>query len=159
MARFNLKEPCRHCPFRSDETGIRFASRERAQEIEESAYRHGFPCHMSAVNIEDEESPTGEGGLIFGEKTQYCAGHIIFQCLADSGAVWPGIDNDDALLERLERQVNLDAPVFESHEALFAASEETRESQGDERCRRARERCTTSTRKHGAKASSKRWRR
>ena len=128
MPRFDLKEPCRHCPFRSDETGIRFACRERAEEIEESAYRYGFPCHMSAMELEDEMSPTGEGGLVFGEKTQYCAGHIIFQCLADTGSAWPGIDNDDALLERLERQVNLDAPVFGAHEDLFAASEHKEEA-------------------------------
>lgn len=109
---FDLKTPCKNCPFRSDDTAIRFASRDRAEEIEESAYRNGFPCHLSADVFEDEE----EGdGYVFGENTQHCVGYIILQ-INDSGggSPWPGIDNDDELLEKLEMQVNFDAPVFVS---------------------------------------------
>ena len=46
--RFDLKEPCTHCPFRSDDTRITFRGRERTEEIEEGAYRRDFPCHLSA---------------------------------------------------------------------------------------------------------------
>lgn len=75
--RFDLKTPCKNCPFRSDATAIRFACRERAQEIEESAYRNGFPCHLSAVDTSDEDEENG--GYTFGENTQHCAGYIIMQ--------------------------------------------------------------------------------
>jgi hypothetical protein len=114
--RYDLKTPCKNCPFRSDETAIRFACRERAEEIEESAYRNGFPCHLCADVIEDEDSWDGEsGGFVAGENTQHCAGYIILQ-ISDSGggSPWPGIDNDDDLLEQLESQVDFDAPVFTS---------------------------------------------
>lgn len=123
--RFDLKRPCKNCPFRSDETGIRFACRERAEDIEESAYRSGFPCHLSADLIED--SPLDEmNGYVFGEETQYCAGHIIFELKSGMGLPWPGIDNDDELADRLSAQVDFDAPVFETVEDFVNASEEAR---------------------------------
>jgi hypothetical protein len=122
--RFDLKTPCKNCPFRSDETAIRFACRERAEEIEESAYRNGFPCHLSADSIEDEDTRDGEsGGFVPGENTQHCVGYIILQIKAScGGSSWPGIDNDEALLDRLEAQVDLDAPVFDSVEDYLAAN-------------------------------------
>ena len=33
LGRFRLKRPCKHCPFRNDETRIRFRCRDRAVEI------------------------------------------------------------------------------------------------------------------------------
>lgn len=41
--RYDMTKPCANCPFRTGQGAIRFANRERAEEIEESAYRHGFP--------------------------------------------------------------------------------------------------------------------
>lgn len=122
--RYDLKTPCKNCPFRSDGTAIRFSCRDRAAEIEESAYRNGFPCHLSAELIEDDKTWDGEsGGYVAGENTQHCVGYIILQ-LKDSGggSPWPGIDNDDSLLERLEGAVNLDAPVFDSVDDYLAAN-------------------------------------
>ena len=121
--RFDLKVPCKNCPFRSDETGIRFSCRERAEEIEESAYRNGFPCHLSAVVVEDEDTWDGEsGGFVAGEETQHCVGYIILK-LKDGGcSSWPGIGNDEDLLERLELRVDLDAPVFADVDAYLAAN-------------------------------------
>jgi len=123
--RFDLKVPCKNCPFRSDETGIRFSCRERAEEIEESAYRNGFPCHLSAVVVEDEDTWDGEsGGFVAGEETQHCVGYIILQLKDGGGSPWPGIGNDEELLERLESQVDLDAPVFADVDAYLAANGE-----------------------------------
>lgn len=79
--RFDLKTPCKNCPFRTDETAIRFAVRERAEEIEESAYRNGFPCHLSAELDEDDE----DGGYEFGDKTQHCAGATIMYLQGGAG--------------------------------------------------------------------------
>ena len=120
MPRYDLKRPCKHCPFRTDETAIRFRCRERAKEIEESAYRYGFPCHESADHIEDDEAPDGQGGFIFGENSQHCVGAIIMFIKAGYTG-WPGIDNDEELYNRLCYQVDLEAPVFDDEEEFFAA--------------------------------------
>ena len=118
--RFDLTEPCRHCPFRNDETRITFGNRERAAEIEESAYRHGFPCHVSAECAENPR--TGEEGFVFGADTQHCAGYILVQLHENPGDPWPGIGDDEELAERLAGQVNWDAPVFGSTDEFLDAN-------------------------------------
>lgn len=127
--RFDLKTPCKNCPFRSDSTRITFRCRERAEEIEEQAYRNGFPCHLSAELIENEDTIDGEsGGFYATEETQHCIGYIIMQIHDSGGSPWPGIDNDDELLERLSRRVDLEAPVFRSTEEFFKANEAEEDS-------------------------------
>lgn len=118
--RFDLKKPCKNCPFGKAETRIRFACRERAEEIEESAYRNGFPCHLSAENIELGED---EDGYVFAGDgtTQHCAG-AAGTFLNDGYDTWPGIDNDDDLGERLALQIDLSA-CWDSVEDFFAANE------------------------------------
>lgn len=75
--RFDLTRPCENCPFRTDATRITFAARERAEEIDEQAYRNGFPCHVSAKLTENPLS--GEEGFVFGKQTQHCAGYLLMQ--------------------------------------------------------------------------------
>jgi hypothetical protein len=116
--RFDLKTPCKNCPFRTDEAAIRFRCASRAEEIAESAYRNGFPCHLSAEIDEDDEEP----GYEFGENTQHCAGAIIMFLKSDYGSGWPGIGNDEDLAERLSTQMNMDAPVFDTEEEFIEAS-------------------------------------
>lgn len=123
--RFDLKTPCKNCPFRNDETRITFASRERAKDIEEQAYRRGFPCHKSAVLIEGEDSPDGEsGGFVPGENTQHCIGYILMR-LNDQGvgSPWPGIDNDEDLLVSIAKRIEYwKEPVFQSADEFFNAN-------------------------------------
>ena len=108
--RFDLKTPCKNCPFRTDETAIRFACRERAEEIEEQAYRLGFPCHLSAEHIEGDDDPFGDGGFKATETSQQCAGHTIMSLREGAGA-WPSImygegdEDGDKRYEQLEGQV------------------------------------------------------
>lgn len=115
---YDLKTPCKNCPFRTDETRITFQCRERAEEIEEQAYRLGFPCHLSAVCIED---PFGEEGFHPGENTQHCIGAIIMYIKSGEDC-WPGIDNDEDLVVRLWDQIDLNAPVFESPDDFLDAN-------------------------------------
>lgn len=117
---FDLKRPCKNCPFRNDKTRITFACRERAEEIEESAYRNGFPCHLSADHIEGDNLG-GEGGFVFGPATQHCAGAILM-FLKEGNTAWPGIDNDEGLAEKLAGQMDWSAPVFECAEDFFDAN-------------------------------------
>lgn len=114
--RFDLKTPCENCPFRTDATAIRFRTRERAEEIEESAYRNGFPCHKTAEYREEDDCGIGEeDGYVFREngKTQHCIGALIMFA-SDGYDSTPGINNDDDLMERIMARVDPKAPVFES---------------------------------------------
>lgn len=120
--RYDLKTPCKNCPFRNDETRIRFACRERAEEIEEQAYRRGFPCHKSAEYQEDDDYGDG-GGYYAGDNSQHCAGYLIMQCKEAAGMPWPGIRNSDELLQKIEAQIDFNAPVFDSAEEFFVANE------------------------------------
>ena len=120
--RFDLKEPCTHCPFRSDDTRITLRGRERAEEIEEGAYRRGFPCHLSADC--EENTLTGEETYVFGEQTQHCAGYLLLQLRDGGGTPWPGIGNDEDLADRLAQQLDWNAPVFESVEEFVNANSE-----------------------------------
>ena len=115
---FDLKTPFKNCPVRTDGTAIRFANRERAEEIEEQAYRQGFPCHLSAVC---EEFPDGEECFVPGEGTQHCIGAIIMY-LNYGETCWPGIDNDEELVERLWDQIDEDAPVFQTPDDFLDAN-------------------------------------
>ena len=135
MPRYDLKRPCKHCPFRSDGTGIRFRCRERAAEIEESAYRYGFPCHLSATLLEDEEAPLGEGGYVFGEDTQHCAGYAILALTEGGGGAWPGIDNDEELADQIASKVDWEAPVFDSVEAFLDANSGREDEEPEDRDR------------------------
>lgn len=115
--KFDLKTPCKNCPFRTDATAIRFQCRERAEEIEETAYRYGFPCHLSANRIESDDYHGG--GFVFGENTQHCAGALImFANLGGGGTIpfeWLDGDRQDEVCARLDWS----APVFESPEAFL----------------------------------------
>ena len=115
---YDLKTPCKNCPFRNDDTRITFACRERAEEIEEQTYRHGFPCHLSAVC---EEYADGEEGFVPGEGTQHCIGAIIMY-MKSGETCWPGIDNDEELVDRLWEQIDIDAPVFDSPDDFLDAN-------------------------------------
>jgi hypothetical protein len=116
---YQLKRPCKNCPFAPTKTRIKFSCKERAEEIAESAYRNGFPCHLSATHIEEDDY--GEGGFVFGEKTQHCVGAIMM-FLADGNEGWPGISNDEELAERLRDYVDWKAPHYETEQDFIDAT-------------------------------------
>lgn len=117
--RFDLKKPCKNCPFSKSEHRIVFANRERAEEIEEQAYRRGFPCHLSAECVENDD---GEGGFVPVANTQHCAGALIMY-LNDGETEWPGIDNDYKLAAKLERQTRGNHHLcFDGVEAFLSAN-------------------------------------
>lgn len=118
---YQLKRPCKNCPFAPTKTRITFACEERAREIAESAYRNGFPCHLSARYVEDE---SGENdGFVFGQRTQHCVGAIMM-FLAGDESCWPGIDNDEELAERLHDHVDWKAAHYRSEEDFILANAE-----------------------------------
>lgn len=122
MPEFDMIRPCTNCPFRTDETAIRFATREVAAEIEESAYRNGFPCHVTAEHREADQYGYRPAGFYFGRDTQHCVGYIILQLKSGHGIPWPGINNDEALVEELAQRVDWDAPVFDDVDEFLDAN-------------------------------------
>ena len=118
---FELKRPCLHCPFRTDATRIRFSGRQRAVQIEESAYRFGFPCHETAQYVEEDEEGFPDGGYYPSSDSSHCAGYLIMQIKSGEHS-WPGIDNDEDVAEWLQAHLDLAAPVFDSVSAYLDAN-------------------------------------
>lgn len=115
--KWDLKRPCKLCPFRKGSEGevIRFACRSRAEEIEESAYREGFVCHEHSTYVEGNQE-TGEGeGYTFGEDgEQHCVGALMMYLYDGGGNVpfeWLEEKEQDRIQTRLE--TNAFAEVYE----------------------------------------------
>lgn len=119
--RFDLKEPCKHCPFGVAETRIRFASPQRAAEIEETAYRFGFPCHQSAVLVEEDDWDSDMAGYVPGPNSQHCAGSI-FMLVNEGHDCWPGIGNEELAPDYLARIAPKLHLAFESSDAFVLAN-------------------------------------
>ncbi len=118
--KFDLKTPCRNCPFRTDATRITFACRERAEEIAELAYRQGFPCHLSAEAV---ERPCGEEVFEFGPETQHCAGALIMFLRDPGDGTLPFAYLAEDEQERIQDRLDWTAPVFESEEEFLEAND------------------------------------
>lgn len=121
---YALKRPCKNCPFAPTKTRITFSCTERAEEIAESAYRNGFPCHLSAQHVEIGD---GEEGFVFGSNTQHCVGAIMMFLRDGNENGWPGIYNDEELAEQLEAHVDWSAPYYETEQDFIAANSSTKE--------------------------------
>lgn len=121
--RWDLKTPCKNCPFMNTKDGIKFSCRERAEEIEETAYRYGFPCHLSAKDTSDEDE---DGGYVFTENTQHCAGATMMFMMNGSNGNVPFEQLPEDEQDRIRERMNWKAPVFESSEDFIAASGEKR---------------------------------
>lgn len=117
--RYDLKTPCKNCPFVTTKHRIRFSCRERAEQIAEQAYRQGFPCHKSAAFNDSDDD---QGGYYDDGNAQHCAGAIIM-FLNDGNDTWPGIDNDEELGEKLAGQMNMKAKVFAGEQEFIEAND------------------------------------
>ena len=118
--RFDLRTPCKNCPFRTDDTAIRFACRERAEEIEESAYRNGFPCHLSAVFTGDDDE---DGGYEFGDDTQHCVGATLMYLRGGFSGNVPFEWLPDAKQDQISARLDWNAPVYEGPDEFLDSYE------------------------------------
>jgi len=121
--RFDLKKPCRHCPFSKHPRAIRFRCHERTAEIEEGAYRFGFVCHEHAHVDEDGYGFRRDGS------SQHCFG-ALFLYLRDGGGgnvpfQWL-VDDEDKFWDRfsLDDIKQLEALCFESPEDFIEGAVE-----------------------------------
>lgn len=98
--RFDLKKPCKHCPFANTPERITFATRDRAQEIEGLAYRQGFVCHEHAEHTEGDDYD--DGGFDFRDdgSSQHCWGAIAMYIKGGGSSVpWETATDADPDLE------------------------------------------------------------
>lgn len=73
--KFNLVQPCKECPFRSDIEG--YLTKGRVKEILNSIIdrQESFPCHKTTSEVETED---GESDVIVDSNSEHCAGALIF---------------------------------------------------------------------------------
>ncbi len=121
MMRYDLKKPCKNCPFSKADTRITFACRSRAEEIEEQAYRYGFPCHLSATDTSEVDPEFGGYVPKYDGSTQHCAGALAMY-INEGESCTPGTGNDEDLFERLADRLDLPA-AFDSIEDFLQAND------------------------------------
>jgi len=121
-----MKKPCKNCPFVNTPDRITFACRERAEEIEEMAYREGFVCHLHSEYREGNDWEND--GYYFNDdgNSQHCFGALAMYLKNETNNVpWENtIEEDESLEERWWSRVSKKAlaTVFESEEAFIEAN-------------------------------------
>ncbi len=90
---------------------IRFACLERAEEIEESAYRNGFVCHEHSTYVEENEYGE-DGGYTFGpDGEQHCVGALLMYMNGGGNVPYQWLD--EAEQERIADRIDWAAPHYE----------------------------------------------
>lgn len=122
--KFDLKRPCKYCPFANTEHRITFACQERAEEIEEMAYRQGFVCHEHSEYVEETEYE--DSGFTFANdgSSQHCWGALAMY-LQDGGSGNVPFENlSEEEQERWWKRADVKAlhMVFETEEAFLEAN-------------------------------------
>lgn len=126
--KWDLKTPCKNCPFMNTKDGIKFSCRERAEEIEEQAYRNGFPCHLSARDTSDEDEENG--GYVFDKNTQHCAGAILVFLKDGYDGNVPFEQLPESKQDRIRERLNWNAHTYESVEEFISGSVERKAARG-----------------------------
>lgn len=107
--KFDLKRPCKGCPFRADIEP--YLTKSRAEEIATVLLQDGtFSCHEH--NGFDDDGDTFEG-----ERAQHCAGAMIFLEHQDAPNQMMRIAERIGMYDRT--QLDMDAPVFEDEESFI----------------------------------------
>ena len=98
---FNLRRPCKHCPFRSDRNG--FLDAARAREI--ATLDASFACHETIDHDDD-----GDGVVL--PDSSHCAGFLIMREKLNKPSQMMRIAERLGLYDR--RKLDMDAPVYDS---------------------------------------------
>lgn len=110
--KFNLKKPCKDCPFRNDKLHQKgWLGKERAEEIYQNLLDGGnFPCHKT----HDYSCDDGSGNFQHQEGHQFCAGALIM--LENENTTFHSQALRMAVRFKLYNPDDLDknAPVFKS---------------------------------------------
>lgn len=107
---YAMTSPCDNCPFRSDvKPYIRAA---RVVEIRQSLERSEFPCHKTVEYDGDGESLRSRDEI-------HCAGALILLEREGQPSQMMRISERLGMYDR--SKLNMDAPVYESFEAMVKA--------------------------------------
>jgi hypothetical protein len=127
--KWDLLRPCAACPFnRGSSTRITFRNRDRAEEIEELAYREGFVCHEHAELVEtvDYEGDVEEHYADRKDGSgQHCAGALIMYLRSHGGNIpFEWLDEDEQ--DRIENRLDPQADVFDDETEFVCAQDDRR---------------------------------
>lgn len=114
MSGFDLKRPCKHCPFREDIEP--YLPEWRAEEIANSL-RSGatFPCHKTTAHDED----SGEAHET--RNSQFCAGALIVLELGEEPNQMMRIGERLGLYDH--KKLDMESPVYSDlNEFVYAPS-------------------------------------
>jgi Family of unknown function (DUF6283) len=134
---FDLKNPCEHCPFRSNIKG--YLNKERVKEIVSSITEGDgtFSCHKHNEFADDDE-----GGVMETSDSQHCAGALIFLEKQDRPNQMMRIAERLGIYDR--KKLNMKAPVFKNGAEMVKANED----------RHIRQRKRTRSKSEGQKSPS-----
>lgn len=107
---FNLKRPCKECPFRSD---IRpYLRKSRVREILDALFKQDqtFACHKTLDFDEEGES-------LITSKSQHCAGALILMEKNGRANQMMRIAERLGLYDR--KKLDMSAPVFSTPSAML----------------------------------------
>lgn len=120
--KFDLKRPCKDCPFRKDVVG--YLTRGRAREILYAIMRQDqtFTCHktISGERLQDEQGT--DVGYDPGDQDQHCAGALIMEKRAGWPNKMPRIAMCFGMFDPDE--LRGEDVVFESESAMIAHMED-----------------------------------
>lgn len=109
--KFELKKPCKRCPFRNDIQA--YLSRDRVEDILDSIIGHQgtFSCH--------EHNDFTDDGVVEGKRAQHCAGALIFLEHLEKPNQMMRIAERVGMYDRTKLQ--MDAPVFDNESDFIDA--------------------------------------
>lgn len=108
---FDLKTPCKDCPFRTDVRGYITASRAREIIDAITSQQKTFACHKTTKHDDDGEH-------IPRDKEQHCAGATIFLERMDAPNQMMRIAERIGFYDR--RKLDMAAPVFKTASAMIS---------------------------------------
>jgi len=115
---YNLKSPCKDCPFRTDKEG--FLTRGRAEEIVKgiTLYQGHFWCHKYTDHEQVDDEEDGEDSIYRpGDKDQMCAGSMIMLEHMEKPNQMMRIAERLGMYDRTE--LDMDAPVFKESDEFI----------------------------------------
>ena len=118
---FNLKRPCKTCPFLRGDAGPVRLVKERTREIIEAATGvpgATFSCHKTVDYDQDESWDDDDSCPRNTEGEQHCAGAILFSIKVEEPNQMTRIADRLGLLNGLDET----ADVFENKKEMLAAS-------------------------------------
>lgn len=125
--KFDLKKPCRECPFRTDSLKG-WLGKERAADIIDGMYvkDQTFSCHKTVEYSEDLDEETGDQLINNRVNEQHCAGAMILMERKGRANQLMRIAERLRIYDR--NKLKMDSPVFQTQKEFIKHHTEHRAS-------------------------------